>query len=196
MTRPLVVKQSVPEIELPDGLRIIDIKEVPSHMLAEHDLKWTGFERPRQWTHEHLFSRPDVKGVAIMGPVDQLVAWAINCRCSGGIRIGPVYADNAVAAKAVLTAAMNLASPEAIEELPLPDEAMNDLSVSDISMKATLAAEVWVGNGDAVRVFEELGWNSAGVEFQRMWVDGDAPPEQSQDGCSYKGVYVTDAALG
>lgn len=205
MIRSLVAKAPIQEaakLPLPPGTRIVEIREVPRALLAEHELKYTGFDRPKLWSDEHLFDRQDVEGIAIVSnaglrTVDDVKAWAINRRCSGGIRIGPVYADGPDLAQAVLAAAMSLGTPQKIQVVPLPNEAMNEWPAAQVVDNATLVAEVWGGNDDAVKLFDRFGWKPAGVEYYRMWVDGKAPIEQSEGGLAQKGVYaIFDAAVG
>lgn len=181
---------------------VVDIRAVPKALLVQQELRYTGFERPALWSDEHIFNRKDVQGFAVVAKpkaesVDDLLAWVVTRRCSGGIRIGPLYASDAGSAKAALLAAMNCVTPAEIKKMPLPNEAMNGWSDDRIANDATLVTEVWGANADAVGLFEELGWQDSGVMYHRMWVNGKAPPEQSQGGLSQKGVFaIFDAAVG
>ncbi|GIZ41790.1 hypothetical protein CKM354_000508400 [Cercospora kikuchii] len=202
MVRPLVEKDPVPRPQLPEGSQMIEIRDLPPELLAEHELSITGFERPALWSGEHLFHRPDVHGVALIltsNPISakDLGGWAVNRRCSGGVRIGPVYATDPASARAILVATMELARVEAIRRVPLPNEEMNDCTAEQITEQATLVTEVWGGNADAIDLFGQLGWKPAGVDYYRMWVDGKATLEQSKDGAAQKSVYaIFDAATG
>ncbi|KAM3424674.1 hypothetical protein BST61_g6661 [Cercospora zeina] len=202
MTRPLVEQSPLPRLELPEGARMVEIRDVSPELLAEHELSITGFERPALWSNEHLFRRPDVQGVALVlksspESAKDLCGWAINRRCSGGVRIGPVYANDPASARAVLVAAMELATVKAIRSVSLPDEEMNGFTPEQITERATLVSEVWGGNADAVGLLESLDWKPAGVDYYRMWVNGHATPEQSREGAAEEGVYaIFDAAMG
>lgn len=198
--RPLVAKKSAPAPAINN--HIIAIRNVPRTLLVQHEAKYTGFERPALWSNEHMFNRKDVDGVAVAKSespktADDLLAWTITRRCSGGVRIGPVYASDSASAKAAIVAAMEKATPKAIQDVPLPSEIMNEWTAEKIADEATLVTEVWGGNPEAVKVFEELGWEEAPVSYYRMWVDGKATPEQSQGGAAQEGVFaIFDAAVG
>lgn len=200
MTRPLVAKMSVPAPATDH--QIVGIRSVPPPLLVQHEAKYTGFERPALWSYEHIFSRKDVDGVAIVKKespqaVDDLLAWTITRRCSGGIRVGPVYALDPESAKAVISAAMEKSTPKVVQDVPLPGEAMNEWSLEKVTGEATLVTEVWGGNPEAIKVFKELGWEDAPVSYYRMWVDGKATPEQGKGGAAQEGVYaIFDAAVG
>ncbi|KAF2216880.1 hypothetical protein CERZMDRAFT_104487 [Cercospora zeae-maydis SCOH1-5] len=202
MTRPLVEQSPVPKRELPEGAQMIAIRDVPPELLAEHELNITGFQRPALWSNEHLFGRRDVQGVALAltsspKSANDICGWTINRRCSGGVRIGPVYANNPASARAILVAAMELATAKAIRSVQQPDDEMNDFTAEQITERATLVSEVWGGNADAVGLFEGLGWKAAGVDYYRMWANGNATPEQSKEGAAQEAVYaIFDAAVG
>lgn len=184
-----------------DG-ELVNILRVPEKLLVEHELHLTGFERPKLWTGEHILDRPDVGGFALVtsGPpvsAGYIKAWVMTRRCSGGVRIGPLYAEDATSAKTVLIAAMKSATAKLVKDTPLPNEPISELSEAEIHEKATLVTEIWGGNPDADKVFGELGWKPVGVEYHRMWVDGKAIPEWSEGGAAQKGVFaVFDAAVG
>ena len=205
MMRPLVSKQPFDEMTdttQPAGILIVDVRSVPLDLLASHELKHTGFERPRLWSQEHMFHRPDVSGFALVSSsrptqVDDIKAWALTRRCSSGVRIGPVYAQDAKSARLVLAATMKNVKPNMIRDVPLPNEPISEFSEEEIVDKATLVTEVWCGNPDAEKVFEELGWKGVGVEYHRMWVDSKATEQWTEGGRAQKGVFaVFDAAIG
>ena len=204
MMRPLVSKQPFGELKdtmQPADTFIVDVRKIPFELLVSHELKYTGFERPRLWSQENMFHRPDVSGWALVSRspivVGDIKAWALTRRCSGGVRIGPVYAQDATSARLVLMATMKEVDPGMIRDVPLPNEPISDLSEEDIVEKATLVAEVWCGNPDAERLFEELGWKGVGVEYHRMWVDSKATAQWMEGGLAQKGVFtVLDAAIG
>lgn len=200
MIRELHVK--LPLTEPKTALYIVDIHAVPLKYLVEIETRYTGFVRPALWSKEHMFDRSDVCGfAAVANPqiesVNDLKAWVVTRRCSGGIRIGPVYGSDRESAQAVLVAAMKSATPASICDVPLPNESMHEWPEDKVAAEATLVAEVWGGNAEAIQLFDELGWRSAGVDYYRMWVNGKATPEQSQGGASQAGVFaIFDAAVG
>ena len=202
LIRPLAAKFPISETEPVKNDTLVDIRKVPQDFLAKSDEKYTGFLRPALWSDKHLFNRKDIHGVALVSrddPVelDDLRAWAVTRRYAGGIKIGPLYASDKESARAVLTAAMKLATPEAIKRIGMPNSAMNEWSIEKVTDEAKLAAEVWGGNQEAVELFEELGWVSAGYEYYRMWYDEKAPAAQDSGGASGKGAYAMfDAATG
>lgn len=201
MVRPLVAKEPIPTLEVPSGLHVVDIRQIPQDLLRQLELKYTGFDRPKLWSDEHMFNRPDVSGSAIVSNpnpqhLDQLKAWALTRRCSGGIRIGPLYAEDLTSARLALSAVMELATPGSIEKVPLP-HTMEGWSTQRIADEATVVTEIWGGNSQALKLFEDLGWKQAGVEYFRMWVDAKATKEQSEGGLAQKAVYaIFDAAIG
>lgn len=182
--------------------RLVDIRQVPRRLLAASDSKYTGFERPALWCNDYLFDRPDVSGFALVTDgnpkhVDDLLAWTVIRRCSGGFRIGPVYAQDASSAKSVLAAAMKAATVDGILNVPLPNEAMNTWPDEQIRDQASLSVEVWTGNPEAEATFQNLGWKDSGLKYYRMWTDGKATSEQSAGGIAHKSVFaIFDAAVG
>lgn len=205
MNRPLFSKKEVhaaAEIQVTTTTHLVSLDSVPHHLLAEHELKYTGFERRSLWNGKNMFDRPDVIGWALVSKakpdsVDDIFAWAMVRRCSSGARIGPVYAHDAESAKVVLAAAVKTASVQYIKTIPLENEPLSSMADEEINEKASLVAEVWTGNADALGVFEQLGWTPSGLEYHRMWLDGKATPQQSEGGLAQKGLFaVFDAAIG
>lgn len=201
MIRSLLAKEPLPKNEGQADGSLVNIHDVPLDLLVQHETKYTGFVRPRLWSKEHMFNRPDAAGHALVSrsppqSVDDIKGWTVIRRCSGGIRIGPLYAQDAEAAKKVLIAAMET-GPKYIKDIPLPKEPISDLAEEKIADEGTLVTEVWGGNPEAVKLFENLGWKPAGVDYHRMWLDGKALPEWEQGGVAQKGVFATfDAAAG
>lgn len=203
MSRPLVCDKGLPNnVQAGPEAEMLSLDQVPHYLLAEHELKLTGVQRTKLWTEENIFSRPDAQGWALVrrAPpqvVEDILAWTVIRRCSGGARIGPVYADNAVCARSVLAQAMNAADVDYIKALRLENEPMNTWSSERIRQEATMIAEVWTGIPDAVTVFEELGWSYGGADYHRMWLKGTAPKAQSEGGLAQRGLYaIFDAAIG
>jgi hypothetical protein len=63
--------------------------------------------------------------------------------------------------------------------------------------KGEFAAEIFGTNEQGRKVFEELGWEYAGVTYRRMWKDGKMPVEQQEGGKGTKGMYaIFDAGSG
>lgn len=154
------------------------------------------------WSNELMFDRPDVQGVALARTAspkssDDLLGWALIRRSLHGPRIGPLYASSAPAAKAVLARAMTLANGQYVRDTPMPGDVLSNAAEDKMLNDATFDAEVWSGNPEAMKAFEDLGWKSIGVEFHRMWVDGKATPEFSEGGAAQKTVFATfDAGNG
>ena len=84
-----------------------------------------------------------------------------------------------------------------IHTFPLPDEPISDGTEDEISDKGSLVTEIWCGNPETLKLFENLGWTPAGVDYHRMWMDSKAPSEWTDGGIAQKGVFaVFDAATG
>ncbi|EME40948.1 hypothetical protein DOTSEDRAFT_74487 [Dothistroma septosporum NZE10] len=200
LVRPLIA--AVPISDNATSNNIIDIRKVPKALLAQSEEANVGIRRPDLWSDEHLFNREDVHGVAVVNIPDpiklnDLRAWTVTRRYAGGVKIGPLYASDKESARAALIAAMDLATPDAVKRTDLPNSPMNQWTLDKVASEARLAAEVWSGNSEAIELFEELGWVSAGYEYYRMWFDGKAPLEQSDGGAAARGAYAFfDAATG
>ncbi|KAJ9628647.1 hypothetical protein H2203_002549 [Taxawa tesnikishii (nom. ined.)] len=193
---------------LPKDTELCALSMVPNRLLVQSDLAHTGFERNGLWTEE-FFNRPDVFGSALMrerctrsrrstvGKLDDVLAWVVVRRSVQGYRIGPLYAKDTESARIVLTSAMEDAGPGRMNSTPLDNETPYDKDVEEISEKAQLAVEIWSGNPAAEALFTELGWQFLGVDYHRMWLGGEATPEQSEGGLAHKGMFaVFDAAIG
>lgn len=185
-----------------NGLKLVDIKEIPNNLLVQSDLAHTGFERSQLWTDDYK-ARPDVFGYAVVDSEQpqtkpaHLVSWTTVRRCSQGYRFGPLYARDVDSARVVLAAAMKKATPGRLKESPLRNDPLSEAPESDISERAQLAVEVWSGNPTAERVFEDLGWKKVGVNYHRMWLGGQPTPEQDEGGLAHHGMFaVFDAAIG
>jgi len=143
--------------------------------LAKSDLAHCGLDRNRLWTTEALFHRQDVTGFVV---TDQnrgtLKGWILVRKCELGYRFGPLYAERTDLASQLLQTAM--------ERLENKD--------------ASLIAEVWHSNHDAVPTFERLGWKWTET-FHRMWYEGRAPAAQGAGGKGESAMYaIFDAAQG
>jgi hypothetical protein len=184
MSRPNIIDSplSNEEIKIPEGLELSNIREVENHLLATSDFEHTGLLRQRLWTKESLWSREDVYGYVLSDPKqthsrDKVKAWIMVRSCDLGYRFGPLYAENVEMATVLLRKAM-LAAPGNKDG-------------------ATLIAETWPANKDAIRVFEGEGWGYLGVDYHRMWLDGKVPQAQGPGGLAEKGCFATfDAGEG
>jgi len=205
MKRPLVAKESIHasvELTVTSSTHVVSLDSIPHHLLIEHELKYTGFERRGLWNDKHTFGRPDVQGWALVSKLkpestDDIYAWSMIRRCSSGARIGPVYAKDAETAKVVLALTTKAVTASYIQSVPMQNEPMSSWEEARINDEASLVAEVWTGNAEAHAVFEGLGWRPAGVDYHRMWLDGKATEAQSEGGLAAKGLFaVFDAAIG
>jgi len=160
-----------------DGEELIPLDHIPAKVLTKSDLEHSGLERPMLWTQDAMFSRPDAFGFALVreGSTDQLEGWILVRGCQHGFRFGPLYATSPSRAALLLRTAMKRVEKQ----------------------EGTFIAEVWPQNPNAVSVFEEAGWKSAGVDYHRMWLHGVVPKEQQPGGLASKESYaVFDAAEG
>ncbi|KAI5202899.1 hypothetical protein E4T39_04533 [Aureobasidium subglaciale] len=180
------------------NLRLIDIKDVPYHLLTESDLDHTGFERKRLWG-EKFFSRSDVSGLALIGGegarnIADIRAWTVVRQVPPGYRLGPVYATDQEFARRIVLASMEHAMGRM--ENTSTNSAISCPRVEN-SIAHTITAEIWDGNPHAVELFEKLGWSSVGVDYHRMWFNGKATPQQDEGGLAHSGMYaIFDAAIG
>ncbi|KAI4724438.1 hypothetical protein E4T49_07845 [Aureobasidium sp. EXF-10728] len=184
--------------DLDTRLRLVDIKDVPHHLLTKSDLDHTGFERKQLWS-EKFFSRSDLFGFSLIdadgaSKKEDIRAWTVVRQVPQGYRLGPVYAADQESARRIILAAMehtmrrieNASTTSAISQPRIADSA-----------SYTLTAEIWDGNPHAVRLFEMLGWSLLGVDYHRMWLHGKATPQQSEGGLANSGMYaIFDAAIG
>jgi hypothetical protein len=180
----LMVRSSINEVPptktgivLDEGEKLVDLRKIPHRLLVESDLTHTGFERPKLWSDEALFSRSDVQGYAIISSTDtnKLLGWILVRRSPLGHRVGPLIADTSKHASILLE--------KAVQNVTNPDGSM--------------IAEIFSPNTEGRKVFEELGWKWAGMDYHRMWLDGSVPKEQDVGGRGEKGMFaIFDAAEG
>jgi hypothetical protein len=65
------------------------------------------------------------------------------------------------------------------------------------AVEGTFIAEVFGTNENGRKVFEELGWEYAGLSYHRMWLHGKVPIEQQDGGKGAMGMYaIFDACAG
>ena len=70
---------------------------------------------------------------------------------------------------------------------------MNDYAKNS----GSFVAEIFDTNTEGRKVFGELGWEYAGVDYHRMWLNGKVPMEQQEGGKGAKGMYaIFDACAG
>ncbi|UKZ78776.1 hypothetical protein TrVFT333_006521 [Trichoderma virens FT-333] len=160
------------------GFIVTDIKEIDGINLADLDHKHTGLQRQALWTEEALLSRPDAFGFAIISNISkELQGFILVRRCENGHRVGPLIADCIDHASLLLQLAM--AHPR----------------VS--SSTGSLIAEIFGANENGISVFSELGWQWAGLDYHRMWLNGRVPAEQQEGGQGSRGMFaVFDASEG
>jgi hypothetical protein len=162
---------------LREGEKLVPLDQVPDGLLTRSDLEHSGLERPKLWTQEAMFSRPDVFGFALVKgeTIDALQGWVLVRSCQDGFRFGPLYAKTKERASQLLRNAMKKVEME----------------------KGTFIAEVWPQNPEANGVFEDAGWKYAGIDYHRMWLNGLAPKEQLSGGLAEKECFaVFDAGEG
>lgn len=180
VTRPSLKEKPTSIETVPIGTEehITDIKVIDPEWLAQVDLAHTGFYRPAYWSQEGLLSRKDAYGYALLSTAQgdsKLVGYILVRRCEQGHRFGPLYAETYSQALLLLHTAMeNIAHNE-----------------------GTMIAEIFGSNPNGIKVFEELGWTWAGVDYNRMWRGGRVPNEQQEGGKGTTGMFaIFDACAG
>ncbi|KAL7928316.1 hypothetical protein V8C35DRAFT_318461 [Trichoderma chlorosporum] len=160
------------------GYTVTDIKNVRESDLADLDQKHTGLLRQALWTKKALLSRPDAFGFAIISNnLKELKGIVLVRRCEHGHRFGPLIADCVDHASLLLQLAMS----------------HPDVSTSN----GSLIAETFGANENGAKVFSEFGWQWAGLDYHRMWLNGRVPVEQQENGQGSKGMFaVFDASEG
>lgn len=159
------------------GEELYPLDVVPEGVLTKSDLENSGLERPKVWSKEALFSRPDAFGFALVkeGKKDELEGWVLVRGCQHGFRFGPLYASSPDRASLLLRNAMKRVEAE----------------------EGTFIAEVWPQNPEANKVFEDAGWKYAGLDYHRMWLNGEVPKQQQPGGAADKHCYaIFDAGEG
>jgi hypothetical protein len=140
-------------------------------------LEHTGMERAKLWSKEAMFDRDDTIGLGLVkeGKKEELEGWIIVRSCLQGWRFGPLYANTPEHATFLLRTAMRRLEGE----------------------DGGFVAEVWPSNPDAVKVFEDAGWEWAGMDYHRMWLHGKVPEAQQSGGKAEKEMFaVFDAGEG
>jgi hypothetical protein len=67
----------------------------------------------------------------------------------------------------------------------------------EIDPASSLITEAWSANNAAVELFESQGWQWAGIDYHRMWLNGSVPKEQADGGTAETTVFaVFDAGQG
>jgi len=165
------------------GAKLVPLTDVPVEQLVASDLRFSGLERDKLWTQDGLFSRPDASGFALLdssssggsSSLGRLRGWTLLRRCEHGWRLGPLYAETRHEAELVLRAAVASTKGSGLD----------------------LFVEVWVQNLEAEDFFKSLGWQSASVDYFRMWVDALGPSATNPGGAAEKGCFaIFDAAEG
>lgn len=163
-----------PEVASDGNVR--DIREADREALRKLDEMHTGLDRGRYWVSSGLLDRVDVFGFAHY--VDSTLDGFVLVRgCEEGHRVGPLFAPSSVVATQLLRRVMQ--------------------HPAITKSGGSLIVEVFGVNAEARKVFEELGWSYAGVEYHRMWYEGRAPEPQQDGGLGAKGMFaIFDAACG
>lgn len=182
MTRPSLKQKPLSAAQSQDvdiEGELLDIKSVDPKTLAKIDLEHTGLDRSAYWSYDALISRRDAFGYALSSTSTstppEITGFILVRRCENGHRFGPLYAETYDAALRLLYVAMN------------------HIAESDGSM----IAEIFGSNEDGRKVFEELGWEWAGLDYHRMWLGGRVPESQRNGGKGTKGMFATfDACAG
>ncbi|KAL1630992.1 hypothetical protein SLS56_004666 [Neofusicoccum ribis] len=169
MTVPAEIAE---EVRAPARLRALGEVE-PARVVAA-DERATGLRRTALWTDELLVRRKDAWGFAVEAEEGgEVLGFVLVRGCQDGYRVGPLYAARREWAKALLFEVM-----KKIKELGSAVEGKS------------LVAEVWGENPEAVKVFEELGWEYSGIDYARMWLDGKATEAQKKGGVAEKEVFA------
>jgi hypothetical protein len=189
--RSSLITTSKQDFDLP-GLHLVDLRKIPYGILSQSDCDHTGLKRDSLW-RDLIQNRDDFFGLALVENEKSIAeesvhGWVAVRRASGGYRLGPVYAMNAVASRTLIMAAMQTTAARAFTLVE-----HDVMSCSDVC----IAAEVWGGNPDAVSIFEQLGWNCTGVDYHRMWLRGITPSQQDEGGLAHRGMFaIFDAVVG
>lgn len=157
-----------------DSVELQDLRDIDPKYMAQLDFEHTGLDRSAYWTADALPARKHTLGYAIVAD-GELTGLIYARNCPRGIRIGPLYAARYSQARQLL------------------HKLMNDYA----NRPGEYAAEIFGLNEQGQKVFEELGWEYAGVTYQRMWKNGKVPREQQIDGKGAKSMYaIFDAGSG
>ncbi|KAL7920750.1 acyl-CoA N-acyltransferase [Trichoderma austrokoningii] len=163
-------------VQLTEGYKAVDIKEVDAGSIADLDRMHTGLDRRVLWA-KASFSRPDAFGHAIISTAtEELSGFILVRHCEHGHQFGPLLADSNAHASCLLQLAMS------------------HPSVTESS--GSLIAEVFGPNENSVDVFSHLGWQWTKMDYHRMWLN-DRVPEEQQGGRGQKGNFaIFDASEG
>ena len=155
------------------AVELQDLRDIDPVHLTQLDLAHTGLDRRAYWAADVLPARHEAFGYAVVED-GELTGLIYARRCPDGVRIGPLYAATYAQARQMLHKLMN-----------------------DYVIRGDFAAEIFGTNVEGRKLFEELGWEYAGVSYHRMWKDGKVPVEQQERGKGATGMYATfDAASG
>lgn len=177
---PLMIRDSLrakpfdTNIVSDENVTLVDLRDVDATDLARLDFEHTGLDRAAYWAADALPSRIHAHGYALISN-SQLTGFVYVRRCELGYRIGPLYAETYAQARQLL------------------HRAMNETAASN----GSYIAEIFGTNGAGKKLFEELGWMYAGVDYHRMWLHGKVPKEQLEGGKGVAGMYaIFDACAG
>ncbi|KAF2103656.1 hypothetical protein NA57DRAFT_69870 [Rhizodiscina lignyota] len=161
------------------GWKLVDIRSIEAGKLVDFEERCTGFRRSRLWSKEGMFHRveDDTCGFAATDASGALEGFVLVRVNHLGYRFGPIYASSRDIASALLRAAMK--------------------RTGELNKDGILVAEIFMDNPGSLKLFEELGWKDAGVDYHRMWIDAKATPQQSPGGNGERECWaVFDASEG
>lgn len=178
----LMVTKKVKELDVPPAgaegdnasLKLKALRDVQPAALVTADEKATGLRRTHLWTKELLAEREDAWGfAAVEGGGEAVTGFVLVRSCEHGYRVGPLYAPNRDLAGALLLRAMQTIK-----------------GFGAAAAEKTLVAEAWGENPVAVETFEGLGWEYSGMDYARMWLNGEETEAQKKGGVAEREVFA------
>lgn len=149
------------------------LRDVQPAALAAADEKATGLRRTHLWTEELLVEREDAWGFAAVEGGGEVTGFVLVRSCEHGYRVGPLYAPNRDLAGALLLRAMQTVK-----------------GFGAAAAEKSLVAEAWGENPVAVETFEGLGWEYSGMDYARMWLNGEETEAQKKGGVAEREVFA------
>lgn len=169
-------------------VEFLDISTIPAPHIASLDLALTGLDRATYWLSDSpttLLSRCTTGLACYTGAT--LTGLIVLRACDNGYRIGPLYAPDPETAGRLLRAAVRRLGEQG---------SVGGQGLGSGSGTETIEVEVFGGNKDAQRVFEDAGWKPVGAEYTRMW-RGSVPEAQREGGQGTKRMFaIFDAGCG
>ncbi|KAK0664797.1 hypothetical protein DIS24_g148 [Lasiodiplodia hormozganensis] len=158
------------------------LRDVQPAALVAADEKATGLRRTHLWTKELLVEREDAWGFAAVEEgqggggeeeEEEVTGFVLVRSCEHGYRVGPLYAPNRDLAGTLLLRAMQ-----------------NIKGFGADAAEKSLVAEAWGENPVAVETFEGLGWEYSGMDYARMWLNGEETDAQKKGGVAEREVFA------